>query len=225
MTFDKELMHHHINVLFKHDMEDRMTFVNEPPYHPAPKIFIGTTKKGCVVKYADTLPASCIAKLEKAIQKSSSIDLAEIIKIFQQKYEINQLWMGRAYVFPDKVKIDYPQAIQITHENKDMLKSQFPYTFEDFTYKQPCFVIIEENVIASICCGARKSIKADEASLFTNEAYRGKGYGAAVTKAWAQEVQRQGRIALYSTSWDNLGSQSVASRLSLYLYGTDIHIS
>ncbi|MEK4299200.1 GNAT family N-acetyltransferase [Oceanobacillus sp. FSL W8-0428] len=226
MNSDKELMNHHINVLFKHDSKDRITVVNEPPYDPAPKVFIGTTKEGSVVKYADTLPVSFIIELEKILQKSSSIDLAEIIKIFQQGYELNQLWTGPAYVFPDKInKSSYPQIVQITHENKDILKSQFPYTFEDFECKQPCFVIMEGNVIASICCSARQSVKADEASLFTKEAYRSKGYGAAVTKAWAQEVQRQGRMALYSTSWDNLASQSVAGRLNLYLYGTDIHIS
>ncbi|GGP15575.1 hypothetical protein GCM10011346_44100 [Oceanobacillus neutriphilus] len=139
---------------------------------------------------------------------------------------MNQLWTGPAYVFPDKInKSSYSQIVQITHKNKDVLKSQFPYTFEDFEYKQPCFVILEDNNIASICCSARKSAQADEASLFTKEAYRGKGYGVAVTNAWAREVQRQGRIPLYSTSWDNLASQSVAARLNLYLYGTDFHIS
>ncbi|GGP15574.1 hypothetical protein [Oceanobacillus neutriphilus] len=50
MNCDKELINHHINVLFKHDSKDRMTVVNEPPYRPAPKVFIGSTKEGTVVK-------------------------------------------------------------------------------------------------------------------------------------------------------------------------------
>lgn len=224
MTFDKELMHHHINALFKLDNEERMTVVNEPPYHPAPKIFIGTTKEGSVVRYGNTLSDSFITKIEEVIQKNG-IDLAEIIKNFQQLYELNQLWIGPACVFPDNIKTFHPQCMQLTHKNKYTLKSQFPYTFEDFEYKQPCFVIMEGDVIASICCSARKSAEADEASIFTKEAYRGKGYGAAVTNAWAKEVQRQGRIPLYSTSWDNLASQSVADRLKLGLYGTDFHIN
>jgi len=38
-------------------------------------------------------------------------------------------------------------------------------------------------------------------------------------------VQRGGRRALYSTSWDNAASQSIARRLSARLYGEDWHLA
>lgn len=99
-----------------------------------------------------------------------------------------------------------------------MLKPHFLYTFEDFEFKQPCFVIIEDDLPVSICCSARQNSTAGEASVFTHEEYRGRGYGVEVANAWAVKVQKQGRIALYSTSWDNFASQSVVRKLQLVLW-------
>ncbi|WP_245856042.1 hypothetical protein [Bacillus oleivorans] len=58
MLSNLELMEHHVNVLFKHDSKNRMTVVNEPPYDVAPKIFIGGTKLGSLVRYSITLDES-----------------------------------------------------------------------------------------------------------------------------------------------------------------------
>lgn len=225
MLSEIELMEHHVNVLFKHDFENRVTVINEPPYDVAPRIFIGGTNLGSLVRYSNTLEEDLVEKLEQAIGTKPGAELGEVINVLSSDRQINNLWIYPAYVFPDVRDRADTQAIQVTHENKEMLKPYFPYTFEDFEYKQPCFVIVEENMPVSICCSARKTTKADEASVYTLEDYRGRGYGIDVTNAWATEVQKQGRIALYSTSWDNFASQSVARKLNLLQYGTDIHIT
>ncbi|MGE7926708.1 GNAT family N-acetyltransferase [Lysinibacillus xylanilyticus] len=225
MLSDFELMELHVNVLFKHDTENRVTVVNEPPYDVAPRIFVGGTHLGNVVRYSKSLDASLILKLEQVIGPNSVTNLEEIINVLSKDRQLNNVWIGPAYVFRDVMDGSRTQVIQITHENKELLKPYFPYTFEDFEYKEPCFVIMEGNIPVSICCSARSSQKADEASVFTHEDYRGKGYGIDVTNAWAAEVQKRGRIALYSTSYDNFGSQSLARKLKLHQYGIDIHIS
>jgi RimJ/RimL family protein N-acetyltransferase len=225
MLTDLELMELHVNVLFKHNTENRITVVNEPPFEDAPRIFVGGTNSGKVVRYSNTLNANLVKELKKAIGTNSSINLGEIINILSMNRQFNDLSIGPAYVFPDVSDRTHTQTLQVTYENKELLKPYFPYTFEDFEYKQPCFVIVKDNIPVSICCSARKTEKADEASVFTHEEFRGKGYGIDVTKAWAAEVQKQGRIALYSTSWDNFSSQSVAKKLKLHHYGTDIQMS
>jgi len=225
MLSDLELMEHHVKVLFKHDNENRMTVVNEPPYDDAPRIFIGGTKHGYVVSYSNTLKASLVEKLEKFKGTNPGDHLVDVIKVLATDRPINNLSIGPAYVFPVVKNRSYPKAIQVTHETKDLIKDHFRFTFEDFAYKQPCFVIIDKGIPVSICCSARQTSKADEASVFTYENYRGRGYSVEVSNAWAAEVQKQGRIALYSTSWDNFSSQSVAKKLKLFQYGTDIHIS
>ncbi|WP_163099755.1 GNAT family N-acetyltransferase [Peribacillus alkalitolerans] len=225
MLSDLELMEHHVNVLFQHDTENRMTVVNEPPYDVAPRIFVGGTKLGSVVRYSNTLDTSLVEKLEQVIGTNPGAQIGELINVLSIGRQLNHLWIGPAYVFPDVRDRVRTQAIKVTHENKGLLKPYFPYTFENLEYKQPCFVIVEDNITVSICCSARKSTRADEASVFTHEDYRGRGYSIDVTNAWAEEVQKQGRIALYSTSWDNFASQSVARKLQLLQYGIDIHMS
>ncbi|WP_260867142.1 GNAT family N-acetyltransferase [Paenibacillus sp. Y412MC10] len=225
MLADLELMEHHVKVLFKHDNENRMTAVNEPPYDDAPRIFIGGTKQGYIVRYSNTLKVSLVEKLETYKGTNPGDHLVDVINVLVTDRPINNLWIGPAYVFPNAKSRSCPKAIQVTHENKELLKDHFRFTFEDFEYKQPCFVIMDEGIPVSICCSARQTSKADEASVFTHENYRGRGYGIEVSNAWAAEVQKQGRIALYSTSWDNFASQSVAKKLKLIQYGTDIHMS
>jgi RimJ/RimL family protein N-acetyltransferase len=224
MLSDLELMGFHVNVLFKHNTKNRMTVVNEPPSEIAPLIFIGATKEGNIVRYLNSLDVDIVERIEFATMKNRT-DLVELIRILSKDCKLNNLSIGPAYAFPDVTDKSCTRAIQVTYENKELLKPHFPYTFEDFDHKQPCFVIVEDKIVVSICCSARQTSKADEASVFTHEAYRGRGYGVEVTTAWAAEVQKQGRMALYSTSWDNFASQSIARKLQLVQYGTDIHIN
>lgn len=225
MLSDLELMVQHVNVLFRHDIENRMTVVNELPYDVAPRIFIGATRLGKLVRFSKSLDVSLVNKLEQVIGSSPSTLLGEVIQILSIDRIVNNIWICPAYVFPDVRFMTCTKAIKVTNKNKEILKPHFPYTFEDFENKQPCFVIIENNIPVSICCSARQTSKAAEASVFTHENYRGRAYGLDVTIAWAAEVQKQGRFALYSTSWDNFASQSLARKLQLIQYGNDIHMS
>ena len=225
MLSDLELMVQHVNVLFRHDTENRMTVVNELPFDVAPRIFIGATRLGNIVRFSKSLDDSLVNKLEQFMGSSSSALLGEVIKILSIDRIVTNIWIGPAYVFPDVRGRTCTKAIMVTNKNKEILKSHFPYTFADFENKQPCFVIIENNIPVSICCSARQTSKAAEASVFTHEKFRGRAYGADVTNAWASEVQNQGKSALYSTSWDNFASQSLARKLQLIQYGNDIHMS
>lgn len=85
--------------------------------------------------------------------------------------------------------------------------------------------IVEGDKAVSICQSVRKSEEAEEAGVDTLLSHRGKGYAVQVVAGWARIIREQGRIPLYSTSWDNKASQRVAEKLGLELYGVDIHIS
>lgn len=200
MISDLELMEHHVNVLFRHDQDNRIRVVNEPPYEVAPKIFIGGTKFGNVLRFSNTLDGSLIHKLEQQVvgEKNPGIDLGKLIKIYLTYYQIDDLSMGPAYVFPVvRDRVNPIEVIQVTDENKEILKEGFPYTFEDFEFKQPCFGIVKNSRLVSLCCSARQTNLAAEASVYTHKDYRGRDYGMSVTNQWAKEVQKQGRIALY----------------------------
>jgi predicted GNAT family acetyltransferase len=69
--------------------------------------------------------------------------------------------------------------------------------------------------VFSLCFCSRLTNSAAEAGLRTEADHRRRGYGAAVTAAWAYQVVATGMVAFYSTSSDNLASQAVAARLGL----------
>lgn len=58
-----------------------------------------------------------------------------------------------------------------------------------------------------------------EAGAWTDPAYRGRGFGAAVTAEWADVLRPSGRVLFYSTVLQNRSSQRLAERLGLRLIG------
>lgn len=87
--------------------------------------------------------------------------------------------------------------------------------------RQPCFGVVEGDRAVSICFSSRRPRAAVEAGVDTLEGYRRRGYATRVVYAWAAELLRQGRVPLYSTSWDNTASRGVARRLGGRLYGAE----
>lgn len=211
-------------VLFNHNQNDRLTTVNEPPFDLAPRIYVGLTKRGNIVRYRDDLDDSHIIELQTVVSKDPGRHLAEIIEILGKRQQITKIWIGPAFVFPILLPSD-TEAVQVTPRNKNLLSEHFPYLVEEFAYKTPIFAIVVGGKAVSVCHSARKYTNAVAAGVFTVEEYRGLGYGSEVSKAWAMELQRLSNIAFYSTEWVNHSSQSVAKKLGLELCGIDLHIS
>ncbi len=78
---------------------------------------------------------------------------------------------------------------------------------------------------AALCHSARGTPRAAEAGVETRPEFRGRGLAVEATACWARAIQRSGRVALYSTSWDNEASQGVARRLGARIYGEDWHLT
>jgi RimJ/RimL family protein N-acetyltransferase len=79
--------------------------------------------------------------------------------------------------------------------------------------------------VPSTCYSSRVGRRADEAGVETPAEHRGRGYAPIAVAAWARRVQAQGKLALYSTSWENRASQRVAAKLGGRLYGEDWHVA
>ena len=69
--------------------------------------------------------------------------------------------------------------------------------------------------VIAICHTARLSDQGAEAGTWTDPEFRGRGYAAVVTAAWANQFAEQRKQLYYSTSADNRSSQQVAARLGL----------
>jgi predicted GNAT family acetyltransferase len=105
------------------------------------------------------------------------------------------------------------------------LQNGLPEWIPDVPYQQPFVAVIVDGQAVAVCASVRITDAAHEAGVETLAAHRRKGYAVAVVSAWASAVEKMGALPLYSTSVENVASQSVAARLGLSQYGADFHIS
>ena len=234
MISDLLLMKIQVDTLFVHDDEDRLRFINEPyrpEDHPAPVVFIGRTRCGLVVRFRYDIPEALCQRVQAIIQAQPLSDnlyespsyLAKVKDLLTPHITMDRQWMGPAYRFPDSLGVS-PEVVRIDRSTAYLLEFGFSDLIPELDHCQPVVAIVEGGKAVSVCQSVRKSVEAEEAGVDTLLSHRGKGYAAQVVAGWAGLVREQGRIPLYSTSWDNKASQRVAEKLGLRLYGVDFHI-
>ncbi|WP_307473210.1 GNAT family N-acetyltransferase [Paenibacillus harenae] len=219
-----ELMNFQAEVLYVHNHAGRITTINEYANQPAPRFFWGQTNNGRVIRFRSDVPNNVVRELTQVLDRNDPTNqLANVINVLEKDKGISGFWMGPAYVFNDIVT-DYTDATLVTEDNKYCLEHGFSSLLSEMKFREPCYMVTENNIAVSVCFSARSSDKASEAGVETLKDYRGKGYAIRAASSWAQAILQSQRIPLYSTSWDNYSSQSVAKRLQLHFYGTDISI-
>jgi RimJ/RimL family protein N-acetyltransferase len=233
MLTDLDLMTLHIRALFLTDDQDRLLSTNEPdPPSPPPRLYLGRTTAGNAWRFPHDLPhdiARDLASLLRAEPTATDLTqpprcLEAMRTLLTRHAPITEVSMGPAWHFPEHIPPPRHDIIHITPENDTVVRDIFPTLANDLPDCQPCLAILHEDRLASICFSARNTPEAAEAGLETLEPFRGRGFATAVVAAWARAVRQDGRIPLYSTSWDNLASRAVARKLGLVLYGTDLTI-
>jgi len=82
----------------------------------------------------------------------------------------------------------------------------------------PWALSIEQARVVALCHSSRLTDRAAEAGVWTDPAFRGRGYAAAVTAAWGSLFDPRTTL-FYSTGSENRSSQRVAQRLGLRSIG------
>jgi RimJ/RimL family protein N-acetyltransferase len=132
---------------------------------------------------------------------------------------------GPAYLLPEQLPHD-DRAREVTAEKGSEWLTAFPWLEEAFHALAPVVVAFEAGQPAAVChCPRGRTALAAEAGVETLEPFRGRGLATAAVACWARAVQRSGRLALYSTSWENAASRAVARRLAARPYGEDWHLT
>jgi RimJ/RimL family protein N-acetyltransferase len=227
-----ELMQIHVETLFTHDNNRRLLVVNEPNGRPAPRFFLGRTQQSTLYRFRHDLPQPLIHQLTKLAQNEPTgwplipepKHTDEYKRLLQTHAPIQQIFSGLAYRVPIP-QPSQPQTIQITRQNAHLLQDDFRWLCEEIELEQPCLAVVQNGRAVSICRSVRIGPQAHEAGVETLAAYRGNGFAPQVVAAWAAAVHQLGRIPLYSTSWDNLASQSVAQKSAAIPYGVTYHIT
>ncbi|SMF80758.1 Predicted acetyltransferase [Paenibacillus uliginis N3/975] len=222
---DDQLMQIQASTLYVLDETGRMIRINEPGETDSPALFIGKTHNSMHTYISDRLPEAIAEELNDHIK--SSINIVMLCEIIGKYSAVKNVWIGPAYAYLHSIppSMEDEQVMVINENNAHMLSRHFDHLTLKLTEHLPIVGYVWDGQVVSLCCSARISDRATEASLSTVEDFRGRGLAAKVTAKWIGEVLKQGRIPLYSTSWDNLNSQRVAQKLGLHPYGMDFNIT
>ena len=148
----------------------------------------------------------------------------DYMRILSAHAPIERVWNGPDYWFADEIaSTDGP--IAITDENAYLLRDELEAWLPDVSSRRPFVAMIEGGRAVSVCASVRVSDAAHEAGVETVPSHRRRGYAVKVVLAWARAVKEVGAIPLYSTSWENLASQSVAAALGLSMYGVNFDVT
>ncbi len=230
MISDRALMEIHASALYGVDARNRLLAVNEPDDPRPPRLFVGRTRDGHLWRFRHDLPPPLIDELEALLHAEPLATdlsqpprcLAALQAALARDAPLSGTWSGPAWRFPDELPTFEHDVIRITPERDGLIRSIFPVLADDLPWRQPCLAIVHDGQLASLCYSSRNTARAAEAGADTVAAFRGRGYAPAVVAAWAHAVRQEGRIPLYSTSWDNLASQGVTRRLGLIMYANDL---
>jgi predicted GNAT family acetyltransferase len=85
-------------------------------------------------------------------------------------------------------------------------------------------IVVAGRIVAS-CGSVRENGKSAEAWVITEPEFRRRGYARQVTAAWAHDLRRQGKVAFYSHTQDNIASRAVARSLGLIQFAEAVAYS
>jgi GNAT superfamily N-acetyltransferase len=228
---DRDLMALRADTLFTYEARGRMALTNEPceiARRPAPRLFLGRTAFGHVVRLGVDVPDP-LARQLAAVAAAEPADgdlhipsplLGALRLALAKLAPVMETEAGPAYRFPASIA-GGGEVVSLTAANRALTRGTFPWLYDECADWQPCFMKAIGGAAVSVCFSARIGSVVAEAGVETLPAYRGRGYATAVVAAWGDAVRASGRIPLYSTSWNNDASQGVARRLGLVMFGTD----
>lgn len=221
-----------LDVLFARDREGRLVATRDPEPQPAPRLFVGRSAAATVwavrhdVDPATRRALAALCAAEPPLDKPSADSLPRCRdRVLDLLGPIASEWRGPAYVLPNDLPGDH-RARLVSRDESDEWRSAFPWVAPHFAELSPVAIAFDGGRPAALCHSPRgRTRDAAEAGVETLERFRRRGLATAAVACWARAVQRSGRVALYSTSWDNAASQRIAQRLGATPYGEDWHVT
>ncbi len=131
---------------------------------------------------------------------------------------------GPIYRVPRGLPQD-PDVVLVAAAQSDALARSFPHTHAHLAALAPCAARLVDGNAVSICRTVRRSRFALEAGVDTVEAHRGRGYGAGVVAAWAEQAWQAGQVPCFSMDWSNEASLNLARRLGMMAIGAEFSLA
>ena len=219
--------------LYVLDGRGRLTAVNAPGDGAVPRLFVGRTAEGYVLHARQDLPDQLVDELAAiAAAAPPPVDLEgdpgclpALRAALARHGPVEREGRGPAYLLPSASPPSLDGLVELTEASVAGLSGgELGWIKAELAGWAPACAVVEGDTIVALCMTSRLGSRAAEAGLEVLPSHRRRGLATAVTAAWAQVVQKQGRLALYSTGWSNLASRGVARRLGGHRYGEDVSL-
>lgn len=230
---EADLLRQHADVLFRTDAAGRLVALNEPDGEAPPRLFLARGRANHLVRFRSDVSAptvdACIrlcALLPPWDGRPAGPSLFEPLRLaLGGDAPIAVEERGSAFLFEERVDLRVAaEAVVIEEQSAHLLERHFLFTRANLGWRSPVVGVIEDGAVVSACYSARRTAAACEAGVDTEEPYRGRGYAPAVVSARRHAVVLSGAVALYSTTWDNAASLSVARKLSMVPYAETLSL-
>jgi GNAT acetyltransferase len=239
VTTDVELIRTEVATLWLRDARERLLRDGRTRRHrrrAAPHLVIATAADGQVVAIGSEVPDALANELRAAAADDSGcVDVAarpstldQCARLLEGAVGPVELSSGPSYLIPSATLFAPQGGIRRSDGGSEDLRPMNPVAANWSVGEWdslldgalgPWAMATNDDRVVSICHSARLTDSGAEAGVWTDAEYRGRGYAAAVTAAWASLLTPSGRCLFYSTSATNLSSQQVAARLNLRLIG------
>ena len=203
-----------------------------PPPTPAPRVYLGVTAGGIVRGYRHDVPAALRVAIDEFCEEASSassredvlLALRAVLDSHDPDGEAWDISSGPAFVFPETIMVSdarHPHRARAGRPAASRL---------------PLHRHLAPGALALLRGRHRRSRgvhllqrspdeRVAEAGVDTAEEFRGRGYAALVTAAWANAIRAADITPVYSTSDDNLASQAVARKMGLREFCWDVQVT
>jgi GNAT superfamily N-acetyltransferase len=210
----------HLQTLYVLDERGRIVSTREPEASPGPLFALARGAEGCAWAVRVDVSDDLAEEVERlAREEAPALDLRDG-PMHAERYTAllgGRAQAGPAFAFPDD--LESPSGTVLI-EDEALLDHHFRgwVPGEIAAGRAPVVAIVQGSYPVSVCFSARWSPVAAEAGVETAPPFRGRGFGAWVTAAWALAVRATGRTPLYSTEWSNTASLALARTLDLRAY-------
>ena len=209
----------HLRTLFLLDSAGRIRGTREPDPDPGPLFALIRGRASCAWAVRADLSQEIAEKLAGLAREEPPVADFRDAPVHAERYRSlagGEEYSGPAFAFPETV--EQHAATVLVNEVQLLARHFSGWTAAEIPGRSPAVAVVEDGDAVSVCFCARRSDTAAEAGLETAAAFRGRGLGPQAAAAWALAVRASGRIPLYSTSWSNAASLSVARKLGLVAY-------
>lgn len=215
-----DLMLLHLGAMFTLQEDGSLLTVNEPwdKTCPAPLLFAAFPREGrpfCRGRAGIAQKALRQAQrlAEQGVRKAAPYEEALGLSLAGEREVC--LWR------PNSAPLVSPPTacVELTGSNLGQYDlGEFRWLAEELPMASPCFAYFAEGTAISVCRSVRIHT-GHEAGVETSPAWRGRGLAPVVVTAWANAVERLGRVPLYTASAENRSSLRLAEKCGFLPYG------